>query len=467
MEGTDKCGTRVIGKSTRVFWDETPACESYPCGLYSCSWCPEKGVEWYNTWEDEDLEDWGTDCSGTWSEGPVPNPATCTMDTTTGVLCITTYNRTCPAGEGWEDKKGATPILVDIGGAGYPDTRSGGWKKNRVYEQKSPLNYARFNMDLSGEKNWEWLGRHNNSALLVWMGPVAGSELPKKYPYKIDGTRLFGNVTWGQTWDDGYFPLRTLDKDKNRRLAGAELKDIGIWRDLNSDAVVQAGELSPAASLLTWISVDPRRQKGDAFCPEGAQLIDGKTVATWDWWSLPQRYPWRKRGDTIDTYYSDPVVPIINEGRRSMSIYKWQLRPEGRGSAPDWLVGGYLVFLRDGEDFYVVATSEKNPSIGYVAPVRIDPATGDSPTQWIWALSDGVLSQAVEIGANLRGMTQTDLGTYYWEAELAPEAPNSALYRALTRADLSEIGSFPDIIRFEQVDSALPIDPKLADPPLL
>ena len=94
-----------------------------------------------------------------------------------------------------------------------------------------------YNVDIDGDGIKELLGE--------WFAPSAGILVTGDAKGQINGTQLFGNVPG--VYSDGYEELATLDKNADGRLTGIELKSLAIWNDLDSDTVVDEGELSKLA----------------------------------------------------------------------------------------------------------------------------------------------------------------------------------------------------------------------------
>lgn len=168
-----------------------------------------------------------------------------------------------------------SPLIVDVFNLGEPDLLvPGTWKKDRRYSG-SLMTVRRFNLDGTKKLDWEWVGP--KAGLLVY-----GQTLPTE----VDGTKLFGNVTFGKSWSQGYEPLATLDTNKDDKLDGDELKVLWIWLDANSDAEVQEGEIRPAADYLTKIPLHYETDAaGNTWQDPSILLKDGRAVRSWDWWS--------------------------------------------------------------------------------------------------------------------------------------------------------------------------------------
>jgi hypothetical protein len=167
--------------------------------------------------------------------------------------------------------------LVDLFGIGKPDLLAkGDWRRDRGYgpDVKS---LRVVDLDLKGPDLWEWVGPR--TGILVY---------GRNKPQEVDGSVLFGNQTFGKSWEHGYEPLATLDQDGDKVLKDKELNALWLWLDLNSDAGVQAGEMLAAKDYVQEISVDFNTDgKGNFWQDKGVILKDGKTVQSWDWWSKP------------------------------------------------------------------------------------------------------------------------------------------------------------------------------------
>lgn len=95
---------------------------------------------------------------------------------------------------------------------------------------------------LSGDYRIDLDGDGIEDSLSQWFGPSAGILVTGDVKGKITGESLFGNVPG--LYEDGFAELATLDRNEDGQLTGAELDGLSIWNDLNSNAVVDGGELS-------------------------------------------------------------------------------------------------------------------------------------------------------------------------------------------------------------------------------
>ena len=105
--------------------------------------------------------------------------------------------------------------------------------------------------------------------------------------------QLLGSVSFWMFWDTGYDAMRALDDDDDGRLAGHELRHLGLWRDANSNGVSERGEVRALAAYgIVSLSCDSLRANDidrTAFSPRGVTFGDGKTRPTWDVVLLPAR----------------------------------------------------------------------------------------------------------------------------------------------------------------------------------
>lgn len=311
---------------------------------------------------------------------------------------------TCSEGTGY-----SSPLLVDVFGLGYPDLLAGKlWRKDRP-NKVSESAFRSFDLDLTGSKLWEWVGA--KSGILVYQKVVDAKDIPSV----IDGSALFGNRTFGNTWANGYEALESLDKDKDGQLVGAELTNLWVWVDANSNARVDQGEAKAAASYVKALNVRPVvYPSGDAEAPKGAVLQSGAMVPTWDWWSA-----------------AAPADAIVIQ-RETPSVYfapKVQGTPPAAAKVYIWGMGGKMLgllrFVKVGTDQYVVSLPfGTKPVVGYYSalfskihrtPGKLDwRFTGDFGGLSELAFVTGTPSQLIgENGRNAPGM---DREAYTWKA---------------------------------------------------
>lgn len=126
-----------------------------------------------------------------------------------------------------------------------------------------------FQVDLSGDGNPE--------ALSTWFAPTAGILLSKSVEGQVSGEHLFGNVEG--VYADGFAELATLDSNNDGQVSGKELEGLLVWTDLDSDTLVEAGEVSSLADHQI-VSLAVNHYKFMAR----ATKSNGKTILMEDVW---------------------------------------------------------------------------------------------------------------------------------------------------------------------------------------
>jgi len=79
-------------------------------------------------------------------------------------------------------------------------------------------------------------------SLSQWFAPSAGILVTGDAKGQISGQQLFGNIPG--KYSDGFDELSTLDGNRDGELKNSELYGLAIWNDLNSNTMVDEGELS-------------------------------------------------------------------------------------------------------------------------------------------------------------------------------------------------------------------------------
>jgi len=105
----------------------------------------------------------------------------------------------------------------------------------RIHDRRARV---RFDADGSGLRR-EW----------TWITPDAGWLV-----YDADGRgeissalQMFGSVSYWLFWGNGYEALSALDDDHSGELESAELRNLAIWHDANSNGISERGEVRPLA----------------------------------------------------------------------------------------------------------------------------------------------------------------------------------------------------------------------------
>ena len=182
-----------------------------------------------------------------------------------------------------------------------------------------------------------------------WVGPKAGLLVYGLWlPSEISGANLFGSVTFGKDWSNGYEPLATLDYNKDGKIAGDELKSLWVWVDANTNALPDKGEVRPASDYIIEIPVKyDRDADGNAWQEPSIPLKDGKKARSWDWWSE------RIRGELDVFGPGAQAAGVRGEGKplENLSVYYW--------SSPfvTETLSGLLRFVKVGREVYVISVA--------------------------------------------------------------------------------------------------------------
>lgn len=134
-----------------------------------------------------------------------------------------------------------SPIVLDLDNDGTIEASNGKWLPHE-YQKGSRL--VEFDMNGDGFVD-----------LCEWVGPEDGLLLiydeNKGY---VDGNDLFGNAGG---FDHGYEELLLLDENGDCMLTGEELAELSVWRDLDSNAQVDKGEVESLEAMgITLISLN-------------------------------------------------------------------------------------------------------------------------------------------------------------------------------------------------------------------
>jgi hypothetical protein len=158
-----------------------------------------------------------------------------------------------------------SPLVLDLDGDGVLGASRGLWQPHPA-RLTGP--YAAFDVDGDGFKD-----------VTEWIGP--GDGLLATSPNPASGRDLVGTVGG---WRDGFEHLAArFDLDHNGRVEGAELAGLYVWRDANTNAVAEAGEVVSAQALgILWLETT---HTGSV---SGYGYLDAhgvqRTNALWDWW---------------------------------------------------------------------------------------------------------------------------------------------------------------------------------------
>lgn len=341
-----------------------------------------------------------------------------------------------------------SPVLIDLDATGDVDKLAPfGWNR-QSRKAFDPFSTRLFEMIPGKKELWEWVT------------PKAGILMyGKTMPATASGTNLFGNFTWGKIWKHGYEPMATLDRDHDGFLRGSELAELWVWRDLDSDAVLDPGEVKPASEVVMSLGVIPQFTKeggmfardltavnsvsgGDAYLSQGAQLVgrvgssvsrsygdpwyvglehsipQGKWVGTWDWWS--RSVPYSNIKDSIPQ--ADP---------ESVCMYRWEQTGLLPGQTPEQRFKGYFLISKVNRKLVVASVPDDSGDL----------------------LMAGVAKMRYNVNAQLA-----------WEFKVPPKASQAMLANLKRARDAGKLSAteFPSSERLDLAFRGLDEDPKLS-----
>ena len=129
-----------------------------------------------------------------------------------------------------------------------------------------------FSIDVTGDGEIETLNE--------WFAPTEGILINTNIAIEdgaVTGQHLFGDQ--GGTYADGFEKLALLDANRDGQVAGAELDGLAIWTDANSNAKLDAGEMSTLADH----GVVSLSTSHTSFVSQ-ATLADGSSMMMEDLW---------------------------------------------------------------------------------------------------------------------------------------------------------------------------------------
>jgi hypothetical protein len=201
---------------------------------------------------------------------------------------------------------------------------------------------------------------------------------PKKTGDVGGAAQLFGDHTFGgpkptgflpvgltnrpqenATWKNGYEPLALLDRDGDKKLAGAELDALSLWFDYNRDGITGRGEIqdiSKAGVTALYVEPDKRDERGHLYAVRGFErVINGEVVqgTSVDWYAsyypnklkaiseTQRKYPVPASDIALDDVRKDAETPsepaAVNQNADVSGAWMWQVTDDSdadSGPAP-------------------------------------------------------------------------------------------------------------------------------------
>lgn len=146
------------------------------------------------------------------------------------------------------ENKNLTPLGLDLDGSGHVEMIQG-----------------EFSIDLTGD--------HFPEILDTWFAPTEGILIDVSYGLAngINGDHLFGDM--GGRFANGFAKLATLDENTDGIISGSELDNLALWKDMNSNAALDDGELFTLADFgIVSFSVSHSHLLSSATLSDGSVM---------------------------------------------------------------------------------------------------------------------------------------------------------------------------------------------------
>jgi len=265
---------------------------------------------------------------------------------------------------------------------------------------------------------------------------------------RLSDKDLVGCAMGGKKWANGYEALASLDPDKKGFVEGGDLAGLYLWFDRNQDAVCQADEAVPLSSRVRRLNyrVTPDAQ-GDVTLPQGAQLLNGQWVQSWDWWSNVWVYPVYARD--VGTSYGllFPTLVPVRSSKEPVTVYEWKITAVHRGNAVLGQ-GGMMRFVSDSRNPSVVFLLLERETVSdvFVATLAVASRRGSELT---WAALPERTTATLLGNGDVVGRTTSFFADYEWEASAVPEPTR---HRIAGISDADFLGRLYDFVGEEQLD---------------
>ncbi len=281
-----------------------------------------------------------------------------------------------------------SPLVLDQDGDGRLGASRGLWQPHPA-RLSGP--YAAFDIDGDGFKD-----------VTEWVGPGDGLLVTSRNP--ASGRDLVGTAGG---WRDGFEHLAArFDVDHNGRVEGTELAGLYVWRDANTNAVAEAGEVIPAQDLgILWLET---RHTGYAsrYAYRDASGIE-RTNALWDWWpnyALANRRSavapdpgYRLLGQNASAAIRHLLFNRTTESheppRTTGPTSPWRIRPEQLAEAGIDLATFHVALLADGGRTLIgyhlaaSASGRKRPMLNQIKIERAQIRTVALPFEEVYQLA--------------------------------------------------------------------------------
>lgn len=352
------------------------------------------------------------------------------MKTAPGDVCLSCWWNLVSCGT-------TSPILVDVEDLGVPDLLAGNaaWRKVHPFASfpERTLRQIPFG---GGYKFVEWVG--GKTPILVYSPTGA----PKG---RLTLSDLVGEWMQGRHWEDGYQALGSLDIDKDGIIRGVELSSLYLWFDRNQDAVCDPNEIEPAADRLAELAyyVTPD-VAGDVAIQQGAKLLSGKWVNTWDWWMNVWNYPifGRPNRDGFSHYsLLFPHLEQVYDHSDPVMVYNWHITS---GAPPK---EGHFRFIGDSSGALMILLEDSGSCRADVFATLVA-AVRRNNIALTWKAGPETTEAWLLPGGRIEGHTTSFNHNYRWVAD-----PADATDHPIAGISDSKLNAlWPDILAPDKLD---------------
>lgn len=157
---------------------------------------------------------------------------------------------------------------------------------------------------------------------------------------------------------------------------------------------------------MTTLSAQPQRVLNDAWAPEGATLLDGRKVSSWDWWSHRAVEYKNNQGQRIEPLPPVYLRPEETNLLHAPVIYGWWHPMEG--------AAGILRFFKVGERLFVATNG---PDFDLTGQMSIGEVYFEGD-KYVWSLTNGAVNIKAEV--NLLPDGRLEGKVYYSTFKVVP-----------------------------------------------
>jgi len=230
------------------------------------------------------------------------------------------------------------------------------------------------------------LNPHETGRWYRWLGSAEQPLVvfdPEHTGVITTAMQLVGQYLNSNSWENGYYALRSFDRNGDGAVSGDELQPLGLWFDYNRNAVSDPGEVLPitssgVTSLATAYNSEDA-MKGELRSSHGyTATVDGKNVIgeSVDWFSPSFLSKEAAMVGIPKQTENSPLTSKDTPGARFSGVWRWTLTMARSDLAPKGLI---TLRVRNGQirGFSIVESPIKRNKAGISSYVTVVPTTGE------------------------------------------------------------------------------------------